>query len=127
MTRKREDGTPPLPLTTESPTTHTTDQHHVPIDPRAAELMHIHAARLALTRSVPPLHARSVSAEGWFPTFPGNRFDYAPRLLQSVAEFVTYYLWCTLSNPGVQFVSSIVNSKPEGGSAAYRFPYFAPP
>ena len=43
--------TPP-PLTTESPTTHTTDQHHVPIDPRAAELMPIHAARLALTRSV---------------------------------------------------------------------------
>ena len=39
-------------LTTESPTTHTTDQHHVPIDPRAAELMPIHAARLALTRSV---------------------------------------------------------------------------
>ena len=32
------------PLTTESPTTHTTDQHHVPIDPRAAELMPIHAA-----------------------------------------------------------------------------------
>ena len=32
--------------------THTTDQHHVPIDPRAAELMPIHAARLALTRSV---------------------------------------------------------------------------
>ena len=43
---------PPPPLTTESPTTHTTDQHHVPIDPRAAELMPIHAARLALTRSV---------------------------------------------------------------------------
>ena len=42
----------PFPLTTESPTTHTTDQHHVPIDPRAAELMPIHAARLALTRSV---------------------------------------------------------------------------
>ena len=42
----------PPPLTTESPTTHTTDQHHVPIDPRAAELMPIHAARLALTRSV---------------------------------------------------------------------------
>ena len=40
------------PLTTESPTTHTTDQHHVPIDPRAAELMPIHAARLARTRSV---------------------------------------------------------------------------
>ena len=40
------------PLTTESPTTYTTDQHHVPIDPRAAELMPIHAARLALTRSV---------------------------------------------------------------------------
>ena len=40
------------PLTTESPTTHTTDQHHVPMDPRAAELMPIHAARLALTRSV---------------------------------------------------------------------------
>ena len=39
-------------LTTESPTTHTTDQHHVPMDPRAAELMPIHAARLALTRSV---------------------------------------------------------------------------
>ena len=37
------------PLTTESPTTHTTDQHHVPMDPRAAELMPIHAARLALT------------------------------------------------------------------------------
>ena len=42
----------PPPLTTESPTTHTTDQHHVPMDPRAAELMPIHAARLALTRSV---------------------------------------------------------------------------
>ena len=40
------------PLTTESPTTHTTDQHHVPMDPRAAQLMPIHAARLALTRSV---------------------------------------------------------------------------
>ena len=39
-------------LTTENPTTHTTDQHHVPMDPRAAELMPIHAARLALTRSV---------------------------------------------------------------------------
>ena len=36
----------PSPLTTESPTTHTTDQHHVPMDPpRAAELMPIHAAR----------------------------------------------------------------------------------
>jgi len=46
-------GFSPPPLTTESPTTHTTDQHHVvPMDPRAAELMPIHAARLALTRSV---------------------------------------------------------------------------
>ena len=48
--RARGGGYTP-PLTTESPTTHTTDQHHVPMDPRAAELMPIHAARLALTRS----------------------------------------------------------------------------
>ena len=47
----------PPPLTTESPTTHTTDQHHVPIDPRAAELMPI--LLTWLDPRVGPLHRKT--------------------------------------------------------------------